>query len=242
MKRSRGFTLIELLVVMAILSILMALLMPAIQRAKQAARHGLCTGHLGQLGKAFMQYLTDYGDYMPDVRGEDDFGWGYGPGWMDKLYPYVSQTLGPPRGDEARYPQTCYSERTAVFRCGALKVSAQDGRPFLCGYILNSRLNYDSNTGAFDLSRLKYPSRVVVLYDRNKWTTASQDADMTDEWGNFATPQADEWGSGGLWYYHSGGPDFSGPHNGGYNIVFADWHVAFFARWDKAKMTRHAQQ
>jgi len=240
MKKSKGFTLIELLVVMAILSILMALLLPAIQRSKESARHGLCQGHLSQLGKAFMQYLTDFGDYMPDVRGVDTFMWGYGPGWMDKLYPYVSQTLGPPHGDEANYPQTCFSERTAVFRCGALKVSAQTGRPFLCGYILNSRLNYDSISGAFDLSRLKYPSKVIVLYDRNKWTTAAEDADMTDEWGN--SGGADGYGQGGLWYYHSGGPDFSGPHSGGYNIVFADWHVGFAPRWDKTRMTRHAEQ
>ncbi len=239
MKKRKGFTLIELLVVMAILSILMALLLPAIQRSKEAARRGLCAGHLSQLGKAFMQYLTDYGDYMPDVRGVDQFGWGYGPGWMDKLYPYVSSVLG---GKES-YPETCYNERTAVFRCGALKTSAQTGRPFLCGYVLNSRLNYDSISGAFDLSRLKYPPKVVVLYDRNKWTTAADDADMTDEWGNFSdSSNSDEWGPGGLWYYHSGGPDFSGPHSGGYNIVFADWHVGFFQKWDKGKMTRHAEQ
>ncbi|NQT83853.1 type II secretion system protein [bacterium] len=236
MKRCKGFTLIELLVVMAILSILMALLLPAVQRAKESARHALCQGHLSQLGKAFMQYLTDYGDYMPEVRGVDQFAWGYGPGWMDKLYPYVSSTLG---GKE-NYPETCFSERTAAFRCGALKTSAATGNPYLCSYLLNSRLNYDSNSGAFDLSRLKKPPKVVVLYDRNKWTGAEDDADMTDEWGNSGGP--DGYGPGGLWYYHSGGPDFSGPHSSGYNIVFADWHVSFFARWDEGRMTRRAEQ
>ena len=242
MKKSKGFTLIELLVVMAILSILMALLLPAIQRSKEAARHGLCQGHLSQLGKAFAQYMNEYGGYMFNFGGVIQFGWGDNPsrkGWMDMLYPYVSTVMG---GRE-EYPETCYSERTAVFRCGALKTSAAAGKPYLCSYILNSRLHIDSQqAGYFDLGRLKYSAKVVLIYDRNKWTTAEDDADMTDEWGNSGTGFSDEWGPGGLWYYHSGGPDFSGPHAGGYNILFADYHVGFAARWDEGRMTRHAEQ
>ncbi len=242
MKRSRGFTLIELLVVMAILSILMALLLPAVQRAKEAARHALCAGHLSQLGKAFAQYVNDYGAYMFDYGGVIQFGWGDNPsrkGWMDMLFPYVSTTLG----GKKQYPETCYTERTEVFRCGALKASAATGKPYLSSYILNSRLYLDSQTqGRFDLGRLKMPPKVVLLYDRNKWTGAEDDADMTDEWGNSQSGSSDQWGPGGLWYYHSGGPDFSGPHSGGYNILFCDGHVGFFSRWSEGRMTRHAEQ
>jgi len=243
MKRSKGFTLIELLVVMAILSILMALLLPAIQRAKDAARSGLCTGHLKQLGIAFAQYMNEYEGYMFNYGGVIEFNWGIPQGnqvmgWMDMLYPYVSPLLG---GRE-RYPETCYSERTRVFRCDALKTSAAAGKPYLCSYILSSRLHLDSQRQSltFDLGRLRVPGKVVVLYDRNKWTGAEDDADMTDEWGNSGGP--DGYGPGGLWYYHSGGPDFSGPHHGGYNILFGDMHVAWFGRWDEARMTRRAIQ
>jgi prepilin-type N-terminal cleavage/methylation domain-containing protein/prepilin-type processing-associated H-X9-DG protein len=243
MTRRKGFTLIELLVVMAILSILAALLLPAIQRAKDAARHGLCAGHLSQLGKAFAQYCNDYDGYMFNFGGVIQFNWGIQRpgqtmGWMDMLYPYVSTTLG---GRES-YPETCYSERTRVFRCGALKQSAASGSPYLTNYILNSRLYVDTQqqTLKFDMGRLKYPSKVVLLYDRNKWTGAEDDADMTDEWGNSGGP--DGYGTGGLWYYHSGGPDFSGPHEGGYNVVFCDGHVRWFGKWDRARMTRHAEQ
>ncbi len=236
MKKSKGFTLIELLVVIAIIAILAALLLPTLQRAKEAARRGLCAGHLKQLGIAFSSYFAEYGGYMPAVGGVIQFDWGYGDGWMDKLYPYTVTE----KGGKLRYPETCYTERTEVFRCNALRASAQDGRPFLCSYLLNSRLYYDSTDGKFSLERLKFPTRVVALYDRNKWTTASDDADMTDEWGN--SGGADGYGQGGLWYYHSGGPDFSGPHAGSYNVLFCDWHVTLMKHWTREKITRHAEQ
>jgi prepilin-type processing-associated H-X9-DG protein len=46
---------------------------------------------------------------------------------------------------------------------------------------------------------------------------------------------------GALWYYHCRGPDFSGPHDRGYNILFADWHVAWCGEWVSEMMTRHAE-
>jgi prepilin-type N-terminal cleavage/methylation domain-containing protein/prepilin-type processing-associated H-X9-DG protein len=247
MKRLKAFTLIELLVVMAILSILMALLLPAIQQAKQAARDGLCQNHLRQLGIAFVQCMDEHDGIMFGYGGVIQFDFGEprnpsDPSWMDSLYPYVSPVMG---GNQS-YPETCYLERTAVFRCGALKVSAAAGSPYLSSYILNCRLNYDSRqAGKFHLGRLKKPTKVILLYDRNLWTGAEDDADMTDEWG---TPELggpggpDGHGPGGLWYYHSGGPTFPGPHSGGYNVLFCDGHVRWFGRWDEARMKRLAEQ
>ncbi len=115
------------------------------------------------------------------------------------------------------------------------------GTKYLSSYILNSRLYTDSmaTVQRFDMNRLREPQKVVVLYDRNKWTYSPSDADMTDEWGNSGF---DGYGSGGLWYYHSGGPDFSGPHGGGYSILFADSHVRWFGELTEGKFTRHAEQ
>jgi prepilin-type N-terminal cleavage/methylation domain-containing protein/prepilin-type processing-associated H-X9-DG protein len=62
-----GFSLIELLVVVTILGLMMALLLPAVQSAREAARRIQCTNNLKQLGLGLQQYETGYGVYPPSM-------------------------------------------------------------------------------------------------------------------------------------------------------------------------------
>ena len=82
MYKRRGFTLIELLVVIAIIALLMAILMPALQRVRRQAKTTICQANLGQWGLVWSLYCQDNSGYFPKRISI----------WHDIVRPYYTDT------------------------------------------------------------------------------------------------------------------------------------------------------
>src|SRR5689334_6714400 len=105
---SSAFTLIELLVVIAIIGVLTALLLPAVQSAREAARRAQCTNNLKQIGLALQNYEEANGTFPPgyvssvdmtilnacdmDQENQHCVDLGTGWAWGSMILPYLEQT------------------------------------------------------------------------------------------------------------------------------------------------------
>ncbi len=159
-QQRRGFTLIELLVVIAIMAILVGLLLPAVQKVREAANRSQCQNNLKQLGLALHSYHDANGRFPPgyssyvtnDGSGPasasiDPMTWDAAPGWGwgARLLPFIEQSSISSRIEYDRpiwdpAYQSLITTRISTFLCPSVSgsdeafvVQAQNASPLLFG-------------------------------------------------------------------------------------------------------------
>jgi prepilin-type N-terminal cleavage/methylation domain-containing protein/prepilin-type processing-associated H-X9-DG protein len=125
--RRRGFTLVELLVVIAIIGILIALLLPAVQAAREAARRSQCENNLKQMGLAIQMHL-DALKRFPMGRNRYDQ---YAVSWAYYLLPYIEESaiyssyISANRDDDTVNSQTMRTP-LSIYACPSRRSAAAD--------------------------------------------------------------------------------------------------------------------
>src|SRR5687768_10606963 len=220
-RRRRGFSLIELIVVIGIIAILIALLIPAVLRSRESARTIQCASQLRELGQALANYAAHFDGHLPawsgwHVAGGDGTGEDeFGPGWTEQLAPYFVPPTSP------------------VYNCP----SFVEGYPI--NYFLSSRYLRMNRRVSLKLGEIKLSSEFVISGD----TTHGHLYPPSFGWAPLYTTNdcdKDDAVQPALSFF----AEIAGfnVHRAGNNVLFGDFHVRPFTRFDANYMTYHPHE
>jgi prepilin-type N-terminal cleavage/methylation domain-containing protein/prepilin-type processing-associated H-X9-DG protein len=234
MSKRRGFTLIELLVVIAIIALLMAILMPALQRVKAQAQKVTCLAKLKQWGLMFKLYTDDNDGYFNE-------GWGVGERtlWMNAMRPYYKDNW-----DMLLCP-TATKEMASINDWGTFKAAFRDvdlpqgGQyHYIFSYSINSWTNF-MHADRGDRKKEWFWRNVTDTAAVNPGTGASTgrqvsrnnipvfaDATWHDAWPRDTdqpSPALDAFGIGNQGVTGEMNHYAIDRHNGFVNFLFMDW-------------------
>ena len=224
------FTLIELLVVIAIIAILAAMLLPALQQARDRGKSSSCTNTLKNIGTAFQLYVQDTNGYVPRHPS------GSARGYYFAIAPYLSPgiltyfTSGGPKGliDSTKVTK----KMLAPMACAAADEHWNaGGLAPLYSYSPNYYLACDDadNTCVKKISQVKRPSVKVKSIDGMRLAKSASD-NIPDPAGGYIRFAGTSWPmmtgnrTNGVWFRHSSKA----------NAVFIDGHCGKFVKNDLA--------